>query len=149
MSDLSISALVSRASLSLADLNINDHVNYTLAGPIAFSGAVQWERTQVGAPWVDGQFTTERHRTNTTESLSVYVAGSSMSNLDTNIGTLIAAFSQDRYTFQLVVGGANHAWDCEAADVQQVLYDTTHAVAKYVTVTLSIPRKPIPLAGNF
>lgn len=149
MTDLSISALVSRTSLSLGNLDINDGTNYRLAGPIAFSGAVQWERTQVGAPWVDGQITVERHRSNSVEPLSVYCAGSTMATLDANIGTLIAAFSQDRFTFQLVVGGANHAWDCEAADVQQVLYDTAHAVAKYVTVTFSVPRKPIPLAGNF
>lgn len=149
MTDLSISALVSRTQLSLANLDINDHVKYVLAGPLAFSGAVQWNRTQVEAPWVDGQITTERHRVNTTESLGVYVAGTSMADLDANLGTLIEAFSQDRFTFQLVVGGANHAWDCEAADVSQVLYDTAHAVAKYVTVTFAVPRKPIPLAGAF
>lgn len=149
MTDLNISALVSRTQLGLGNLDINDHTKYVLAGPLAFSGAVQWNRTQVEAPWVDGQITTERHRVNTTETLAVYVAGSSMADLDANLGTLIAAFQQDRFTFQLVVGGANHAWDCEAADVSQVLYDTAHAAAKYVTVTFAVPRKPIPLAGAF
>lgn len=149
MTDLTISALVSRTQLALADLDINDHVDYVLAGPQAFGGAVQWSRKQVSAPWVDGEITVERHRTNVTEPLSVYVAGTSISDLDANLGTLIAAFQQDRFTFQLVVGGANHAWDCEAADISQVLYDTTHVVAKYVTVTFAVPRKPIPLAGAF
>jgi hypothetical protein len=149
MTDLSISALVSRTLLGLGDLNINDHSKYVLAGPMAFGGQVQWNRRQVEAPWVDGQITVERHRTNVTEPLSIYVAGTSLGDLDTNLGVLLAAFMQDRYTFQLVVGGANHAWDCESADVSQVLYDTAHVYNKYVTVTLAVPRKPIPLAGAF
>jgi hypothetical protein len=149
MSDLSISALVSRSLLGLEDLNINDHSKYVVAGPMVFGGAVQWNRRQVEAPWVDGSITVERHRQNVSEQLSVYVAGSSIGDLDTNLGALIAAMQQDRYTFQLVVGGANHAWDCEAADISQVLYDTTHVHNKYVTVTFSVPRKPIPLAGAF
>jgi hypothetical protein len=149
MTDLNVVAKVSRGQLGLGDLDINDHSSYVLAGGMTFGGAVQWNRKQLEVPWVDGQVTVERHRTNVTEPLSVYVAGSSIAELDTRLGTLISAFHQDRFTFQLVVGGANHAWDCEAADIQQVLYDNVHVYNRYVTVTFAVPRKPIPLAGAF
>jgi hypothetical protein len=98
---------------------------------------------------VDGDITVARRRGNSTESISVYVAGSNMATLDANMATLKDAFFQDRFTLQIIVGGANHAWDCESADLSQVVFDTPHAVARYVTMTFSVPRKPIPLAGAF
>jgi thioredoxin reductase len=149
MTDITLVAKVSRTALALGDLDINDHVNYVVGGPAGFLGAVQWERSNFGAPWVTGEITVEEHQVNTTESLQVYVAGSSLSSLDTNLGVLLVAFRQHRFTFQMVVDGVNHAWDCGAADVQQVLYDNAHVKARYVTVTFGIPRKPIPLAGVF
>ena len=149
MADLNVVARVSRTLLGLGELDVNDHVNYVLAGPQAVSGAVNWDRRQVSAPWVDGDITISRRMASSTENLSFYVAGSTQADLDTHIATLKQAFFQDRYTFQMIVGGSNHAWDCEAADLTQVLYDTTHAFAKYVTVTFSVPRMPIPLAGGF
>jgi len=149
MADLGIIARVSRTLLGLSDLDINDHSNYVLAGPQPVQGAVQWDRQQISAPWVDGDITISRRRTNSTESISIYAAGSDQANLDANIGTLKDAFFQDRFVLQIIVGGSNHAWDCEAADLTQVLYDTSHVVARYVTVTFSVPRMPIPLAGGF
>jgi predicted amino acid-binding ACT domain protein len=149
VSDLGVVARVSRTLLSLGDLDINDHSSYVLAGPQPVQGAVQWERKQISAPWVDGDITVARRRGNSTESISVYVAGSNMATLDANMATLKDAFFQDRFTLQIIVGGANHAWDCESADLSQVVFDTPHAVARYVTMTFSVPRKPIPLAGAF
>lgn len=148
MADLAVTAYVSRAQLSLADLNVNDHAKYVVAAPQAFGGAVQWDRKQVSVPWVHGDFTTQRRMVNATEPITFYVAGSSQSDLDTNLGELKAAFMQDRFTFQMVVDGANHAWDCEAGDVSGVTYDTAHVAARYVAVTFSVPHRPIPLAGN-
>lgn len=149
MADLSVTAKVSRTLQGSSDLNINDGTNYVLAGPTIFQGQVNWQRNATGAPWVDGEVTWERHRSNSVEPLTVYVKGSSMDDLETKIGDLHAAFFQDRYTLQIVVNNVQHAWDCECADVTQVQYDTTHVKAMYVAVTYSIPRKPIPLAGTF
>lgn len=149
MTDLSVTARVSRTLLGLGNLELNDRTNYVLGGPVAFQGQVSWQRNTTSAPWVDGEVTWERHRSNSVEPLTIYAKGSTMSDLDSKIQTLIAAFMQDRYTFQLIVGGANHAWDCECADVTSVQYDTTHVASKYVAVTFSVPRKPVPLAGGF
>jgi hypothetical protein len=149
VADLSVVAKVSRTLQGSPDLNINDHANYVIAGPSIFQGQVNWQRQQSGAPWVDGEVTWERHRSNSTEPLTIYVKGSSMLDLETKIGDLHAAFFQDRYTLQITVNDVQHSWDCECADVTSVQYDTVHAHAMYVAVTYSIPRKPVPLAGTF
>lgn len=146
--DLSISALVTRESLGLGDLNINDHSKYVVVGPPTLGGIVQWDKKQVSSPAADGEFTVNRRRTNVIETVGVYVAGSTIEAMFTNIRELIAAFVQHRYTLQLNIGGAVNQWDCEAAEYS-VLVDTPHMVAKYGVVTLMIPRKPIPLAGGY
>ena len=147
--DLGVVAHVSRPALGGGDLDINDHSSYVLAGPSILSGQVTWDRKQVSAPWVDGDITVARRRGNSTEPLSIYVKGTSQSDLDTRMGSLRDAFFQDRFTLHIIVGTANHAWDCEAADLTQVLFDTAHVYNKYVLMTFAIPRKPIPLAGAF
>jgi dienelactone hydrolase len=146
--ELPISALVTRTELGMADLNINDATTYRVAGPSAMGGQVSWVRQQVSAPWVDGDITVARRRQNVMEPLTLYIKGSSQADMDTKIATLIQAFTQHRYGLQIVVGGANHAWDCEAADYQVTL-DTVHFHALYAQATFQIPRKPVALSGAF
>lgn len=148
MPDLSVVAKVTRASLGLGDLNINDHVKYALAGPEIMSGQVSWQRTQASSPWVDGEVTVARRRGNVMEPLTVYVAGTSQSNLNSNIKALIDAFVQDRYTLSITVGSQQHDWDCESADYS-VKMNTVYEYSRYVPVTFSIMRRPSPLTGAF
>ena len=101
MTDLNVTAKVSRTLLGLTDLDLNDHSSYVLSGPVAFQGQVSWQRTVTGAPWVDGEVTWERHRSNSTEPLTIYAKGSSQSDLDSKISALTAAFFQDRFTFDI------------------------------------------------
>jgi hypothetical protein len=147
MTDLSVAAHVTRSQLGLANLSINDHSTYAIAGPAIMTGGVSWDRKQVNAPWVDGDITVARRRQNVQEALNVYVTGSSTSNMMGNVRTLRDAFIQDRYTLQITVGSEQQAWDCEAADYS-VLYDTAHVHALLVVVTFQIPRKPVPLVGG-
>jgi hypothetical protein len=148
MTDLNIVAKVTRSSLSLGDLDINDHSSYVLAGPQAMGGTVQWDRKQVSAPWVDGDITVARRRQNVMDTLSVYVKGSTQADMDAKIGALIAAFCQDRFTLMITVGSQQHAWDCEAADYS-VQFDTVHLHALYAVTTFQVPRKPVALSGSF
>lgn len=148
MSDLSVSAYVSRGLLSLGDLDLNDHTNFILAGPAPVQGSVNWERKQTSGPHVDGDLTYARRRTNVVESVTFYVKGTDQASLDANLGTIKTAFFQARFTLQIIVGSANHAWDCEASDVSQVLYDTAHVYNLFVPITFAVPRMPIALAGN-
>jgi hypothetical protein len=148
MTDLPTTAVITRPILGGGDLNFNDHTNYVLAGPNVMGGTVQWDRQTVSAPWVDGDITVARRRGNVMDQITIYVTGSDQSALNSNISTLISAFTQDRFGMQISTGGANHAWDCECADYQ-VEWDTVHVYAKYVKVTFTIPRKPVPTAGAF
>jgi hypothetical protein len=148
MTDITTAATVTRSLLSMADLSINDHTNYVVAGPAIMAGSVQWDRKQVSAPWVDGDVTVARRRTNVMEPLSVYVAGTDHAGMMTNLRTLRDAFVQDRYTLAFTINSEMIAWDCEAADYS-VLFDTAHVHARYCVATFQIPRKPVPLAGGF
>lgn len=148
MADLSLSALVTRTDLSLADLNINDSTNYRIAGPEIMAGQVSWDRQQINSPWVEGDITISRRRPNVNSQLTVYVAGTDQANLMTNIRTLVSAFSQDRYTLQINIGSAVNQWDCEAADYS-VQMDTAHVYGKYIPVSFNIPRNPVPLSGGY
>lgn len=148
MTDFPITARVTRPDLGLGDLDINDHTAYVVAGPSALGGTVSWDRRAVSSPWVEGDITVSRRRGNVMEPLTVYVKGTDQADMDAKIATLVAAFTQDRYGLQIITGGANHAWDCEAADYT-VMFDTVHFHALYAQVTFQIPRKPVALSGAF
>jgi len=146
--DLSLSVKVTRDYLGDSDLDINDVTHYRVAGPAVFGGTVQWDRKQVSSPVADGDFTIHRRKTNVTETLTVYVTGSDLADMFTNIRTLISAFSQDRYTLQFNVGSAVIQWDCEAAEYS-VEMDNVHLHALYTKVNFNIPRKPNPISGGY
>jgi hypothetical protein len=146
-SDLSVSAKVTRPALGGGDLDINTG-NYRIAGPTFFGGTATWDKKTVSSPVVEGDITTHRRRGNIMESLTVYVAGSSIGDTMANIRTLVDAFTQDRFSLSINIGTSNNQWDCEAADYS-VQMDNAHIYNKYVVVTFSIPRKPIPLEGGY
>ena len=148
MTDLSVVAKVTRSLLGLGDLDINDHSTYRLAGPQVMGGTVSWDRRQVSSPWVEGDITVSRRRTNVMDQITVYVAGSATDNLNLNLQNLLWAFTQDRYTLSITVGSQQFAWDCEAADYQ-VTYDTPHLKSLYVPVVFTVPRRPVALSGAF
>lgn len=147
MADITLVAKVTRTLLSLADLDINDHDKYVVGGPVLWVGSRRWKRETVDSSDVHGEVTVHKKLTNATDPLTVYVQGSTLSDLETNQQALIDAFSQDRYVLQLSVDGVDHQWDCEAADVDQVTYDNSHVAARYVAITFSITHQPVPLAG--
>lgn len=148
MTDLSVSAKVSRPELGGGDLDINDHSTYIIATGSILGGTVQWDKKQVSSPVVEGDITTHRRRTNIMETLSIYVKGDSIGDMMSNIRDLVDAFTQDRYSVQINIGSSNNEWDCEAADYS-VTMDNVHVYNKYAVVTFSIPRKPVPLQGGY
>lgn len=147
MTDLITSATVTRTLLGLSNLNINDHVNYTLTDTI-MGGTVTWERNTASSPYVDGDITVSRRRPNVQEQLRIYVMGDNQNMLQQNLSTLIQAFIQDTYTLQIAPGNQAYAWQCEAADYT-IAWSNVHFVAKKLEVTFSIPRRPVMTAGGF
>lgn len=145
MADLSLSASVTRTLLALPDLALNDHVNYYLGAQI-LGGDQPWNRTTVGGAYMDGEITVNRNRKNVVETLSVWVMGDTAGELMTNLDTLKKAFSQDSYVLSVTLEGQNMQWRCEAADLSYQL-TTGYIASLLVPVTLSVPRRPVPLAG--
>lgn len=144
MPDITLSVVITRTLLSLANLELNDHLNF-VAAPSS-PGQVQWQRQQVSSPWVDGAYTVNRHREQVMEELTFEVKGSSDANLQTNLGTIVAAFSQANFTITSTFNGTAYAWACEAADYQ-VVWDGPRHVAKQLQVRFTVPRSPIPTSG--
>lgn len=139
----------------LDDLNINDYTAYEIVhvGP----GVTRWIRDWATAPDVHGAQEVSRRLDMTTIPLAVRVKGSSMSQLVTRSGLLIAAFSQAHYEFTLGIDGSSITWACLAADIgpsdssgssSDGLFDKFSLAAKYRQVyDLAVPRQPIPVSG--
>ena len=139
--DLTMSVVVSRDTMGLAPLEINDHLDYVFATPELFGGQQAWDRVQVSSPYVDGDFTVTRRKQNVQEDIQVEVFGANNSEVTSNARKLIEAFSQDSFTITLCLNGVYSLYTCEAADYK-VIGTGPRWAAKQIQVVLSVPRKP-------
>lgn len=142
MSDLALSVLVSRSALGLSDLDINDHIDYIVAGPEFLGGQQSWDRTQVSSPFADGEVTTMRRRQNVQENIVLEVLGDTTSEVHSNAQTVIDAFSQDAFTITVSINGASTAYHCEASDYKLITSGPRYS-AQQIQVLFVVPRKPI------
>ena len=140
-----MSVLVSRTLLGLPALQINDHLNYKVA-PQFLGGNVQWNRTKVTSPFLDGEVTTQRTRQNVSEQVAVEIYAGSAAQLQTNTAALIAAFNQDSFTLTVTLDGTVYAYQCEAADAQ-TMWTGPRMMAHRGQVLFAVPRQPVPLIG--
>ena len=142
---LTFGASVSRTLLSLADLDINDSVNYLVGNQILGSG-VSWERKQVSSPWVDGDFTVTRRRPNVSDKIEVRVYGGDQEELKDNLESLVEAMTQDNFILNLTLDAQSYSYSCESADYQ-ISWGKELRHSNQTIVTFQIPRKPVALAG--
>lgn len=145
MPDLALHVTVSRTLLGLAALDINDHDTYYLAP--AFLGAnVQWNRTQVTSPFMDGAVTTQRQRQMVTENITVEVLADTGARLKTAMDQLVSAFIQDSFTVTVAIDGATYQYRCESADYQ-LIWNGSRMIEHQGQVVLQVPRQPAALSG--
>lgn len=147
MTDLTLNAKVSRTQLGLGDLNLNDHVTYAVSGNSLWRASRRWSRVQPESIDMHGSVTTHRKLEMASDPFSVYVHGASLSALDTALGVLLDAFSQQRYVLQQQVDGADHQWSCQEADVDEVVSTNAHLASRMLEVKFTILHYPIPLVG--
>ncbi len=147
MTDLTMSVEISRTSLGLAALEINDHTSYIVAGPEFLGGQVAWDRSQVSSPFVDGEVTTHRRRQNVSENIAVEVLGDNTADLQSNTRAIIDAFSQDSFTLTVELDSSTSVYLCEAADYK-VVSSGPRYVANQLQVVFAVPRKPMPISGD-
>lgn len=147
MPDLGMSVSISRDSLSLTPLDINDHLSYYVTAD-SFGRQVQWSRQKAESPFIDGDVTTYRTRQKVNSQIGVEVLGGSQAEVQANVNTLIQAFSQSQYDLSIAIGGANWQYDCEAADYQEV-WTGPRWVARQLQVIFTVPNQPVPLIGAY
>lgn len=148
MSDISVSASVTRNELSLGDLDLNDGVNYQLAKNFS-AGSVTWRKQTVESPFYEGRYVVHEVKDAAETRLTVYVFGASYPALNSNLETLLAAFTeQSSYDVIITTEGQEHRWTCERADYE-VAFATETVNALFVPVTFTMMRTPTPVSGAF
>jgi hypothetical protein len=147
MPDILFSLLITRDSLGLPDLDLNDHLNYYVADQF-MGGQVTWNRNQVTSPFIDGAITTYRTKQMVTDTVNIEVLTTTYTGAMTSLRTLVQAFTQDTYNLQIGIGVSTAAlqYQCEAADYTM---DWTNSrwVAKHLSISFSVPRNPVPILG--
>lgn len=147
MPDLGLVVYVTRGSLALGDLDINDHVNYYM-GANLLGQQVSYNRQQVTSPWFDGSATVSRSLQTVNQQLQVECLGGTTAELYSNINQLLTAIKQDWWQLKVNVNGQPLTYQCEAADYQ-VGFNGPRLVAGQVQVVLNVPVQPVNLAGYF
>jgi hypothetical protein len=142
MADLTVSVLVSRDRLGLDDLQINDHLDYIIAGPDFLGGQQSWDRTQVSSPFADGEVTVNRRRQNVQENILLEVLGSSTADVHANAKAVVNAFSQDTFTITVSINSSSTVYECEASDYRIVTSSPRYA-ASQLQVSFTVPHKPL------
>lgn len=145
MADIALVATVSRASLGLPALAINDHLSYALA-PGFLGASVVWKRNQASSAYLDGDVTVNRTRSNVVEPVVVEVMGVNQVALQNAVNDLIGAFIQDSFELSVTIGGVQHTYYCESADYQMT-WVGHRFIAKQLQVSFQVPRRPVPKIG--
>jgi hypothetical protein len=146
MADVNISAVINRDLLGLLPLELADGHPYLLATQF-LGAAVTWDRQSVSSRWVDGDYTVSRRRANVSEQIGIEIATATMLELRTAMATLIDAFTQDHFTLTVTVEGVVFAYDCEAGDYTNAMWNTPRLAASRGQVVFTVPRRPIAAAG--
>lgn len=141
----SLSAAVTRSSLGLGALDLNDHLNYEVTTEI-FGGQTSYERQVASSPYVDGSVTVHRRKNNVNDTFVVYVMGADQVEVQNNVKTLIDAFSQDVFNVTVLLDSAEYTYQCEASDYQ-IEWSHVHFHNRKVRVIFSLSRKPIATVG--
>jgi len=160
MADLALSVLVNRDLLNLAALQCNDGNVYRASASPFMGEQLQWTRNQITSVYIDGAVTVNRQRQIVNEQMAFEVSGRNPANLtaaptqalfQTNMATLIAAFSQDNFQVDIIVGtggdATHYTYQAEAADVQ-VTWTLPRFLARQGLITFTVPRQPVPIAGG-
>jgi hypothetical protein len=147
MTDITLAGTITRTTLALADLDINDHLNFILGVPL-LGGQGKYDRNKTGGSYMEGEVTVNRKMPNITEIVTVEVRGAAWSDVMANALLVRQAFTQDNFVLNITINGNAHSWQCEAADWS---YDLSQGriASGMPKFTFEVPRRPIALAGQF
>lgn len=141
---------ITRTLLSLSPLVLEDPTNgYSVfkLGP----GDASWRNETVESAYAHGHTLVSAVKDIQRAPLGVRVRGSSASQLDSRLDTLLDAFSQFVYYVGVITDGVTKVWQCDPADWtigEAGEFNKYHMMAKIYEVSLIIPRQPVPTSGS-
>jgi len=107
-----------RISVPEGQIELNDGERHRLADGTAGARSVQWRRTTVTSPYVNGTFVASAVQDNVQEQVGVYVYGVDNNDLRRLLRDVTEAFSQFEYTLTWELDSDAFAWRCTVADYQ-------------------------------
>lgn len=147
MPDFTLAASITRTSLALGDLNLNDHINYAVSVPV-LGGEGRWTRNLDSSAYMDGELEVNARLTNITETIGLEVYGADWAGVMANFGAALTAFKQARYNLTMTINGHTHTWRCQRADWAYEI-NSGRVAANQIKVAFSVPRSPLAVAGEF
>ncbi len=142
-------AYVTRTELSLTNLSLLDPGVYRIGREALEAGMVTWRRQLVTSPFVHGAYEVGAVKDQVQgASLLIRVWGTSQSNLQSRVTTLLAAFTQSTYDITVGLDGTLWTWRCMRADYKIGFPDSVRRQT-VAPVTLSFPRHPVAVAGPY
>lgn len=124
-------------------LNLNDHVSYAISGNSTRESITPtYNQIKASSPALEGEYLIHSTRGMITETVQVWVYGTTQAQVQGRFGALKAAFEE--WSFQLAWTWADYSetWNCNAvasftADMSQTLLHNYLA-----SVTMQVPRFP-------
>lgn len=139
MADLTVSCLI-------GTLEVNDRINYSLSNDNLLGGSIEYNRIAATSPFFDGDVLISKNFLPVEDTLTVYVKGSSMSAVSSNLGALMTALDAANWTLTLTVDSTVFSWLCDTKS-RKVSWDNSHFVNKVIAVQVDFIRQPLPVSG--
>lgn len=129
-------------SVPAGTLELNDRVTYRIADGSFAEQSVSKRRQEASNPFLEGAFTVNALRENVTETLKVYVYGTTHAEFAAAMNALKAAFDQARFTVTKTVEGSAVVWSCFSSDYRMSTpREFVHS--KMGTLEVSLVRHPV------
>lgn len=143
---MAITLKISRTLLSLADLDLIAANGYEIISDGLDTGEVQQRQDWAKSPFVSGGSLMSTIDDVTNATLAVEVFGTSDSDLQTKVTTLVTAFKQIVYTLDWNVNGSSYKWNCFKAN-RKVETNFTMYLGHLTICHFTFPRQPDPVSG--
>lgn len=148
--DLSFTGYVTRTELALGNLTLNDSTYRVIRQAGWGPGDIEWDRQTVESPFIHGDFLVNAKKTQVTAPLGIRVTGSSRTDCQNKLATLLRAFEQFSYFISFTLEGVTWTWLCQPADYSVGdggALQPFHLMSNKQEVRFSIPRYPTPYSG--
>jgi hypothetical protein len=152
MPSVAVSATISLAGATPSTLSLTDapyEIDGTATGSGLDVGQVVYSRVWATSAYMAGavQVWSVPGMVAATLKMYVYNTASDQVQLQTDLTTLINAFTQEGFVLSFTVGGATYSWACNNADYQIDPWPLQAIIGTRLGVTFDIPRQPIAVAG--